>query len=59
MLDINTNEQVSAIYSLIEIKGGNRVEKFKSEDINEVIKYQKWYVKRYRTGLYLEYCVKK
>ena len=59
MLDISTGEQVEALYKLIEIKGGKRVEKFSTLDISEALRYQKWYVKRYNAGLLLEIHPKK
>ena len=59
MLDVTTGEQIEALYRLIQIKGGKRVEKFKTTDINEAIKYQKWYAKRYREGLLMEICTQK
>ncbi len=54
MLDINTGEQIQALYRLIEVKGGKRVEKFSSTDINEVINFHKEFVKKYRQGLLME-----
>ena len=54
MLDIDTQTQIEALYKLVEIKGGKRIDKFQSEDINQVLKYHKWHVKRYREGLLLE-----
>ena len=59
MLDISTGEQTEALYKLFEIKGGKRLEKFSSLNINEVLKYQKWHVKRYHEGLLLEIHPKK
>ena len=54
MLDISTGERIEALYKLVQIKGGKRVEKFQSTDINEALKYQKWHAKRYREGLLME-----
>ena len=54
MLDVASGEQIEALYKLIQIKGGKREEKYKSTDINDAIKYHKWYVKRYKEGLLLE-----
>ncbi|MBR1775746.1 hypothetical protein IJ750_01560 [bacterium] len=54
MLDINTGEQIQALYRLIEVKGGKRVEKFSSTDINEVINFHKEFIKKYRQGLLME-----
>ena len=54
MLDISSNEQIEALYKMIQIKGGKRIEKFSSTDINEALKFQKWFVKRYREGLLME-----
>ena len=33
MLDIDTGEQVEALYKMIEVKGGKRTEKFKTTDL--------------------------
>ena len=54
MLDIDSGEQIEAIYRMVQIKGGKRVEKFKTTDINRALKYHKWYVARYKEGLYME-----
>jgi len=54
MLDISSNEQTEALYKMIQIKGGKRIEKFSSTDINEILKFQKWFAKRYREGLLME-----
>ena len=59
MLDITTGEQIEAQYKLIQIKGGKRIEKFKTTDILQAIKYQKWHAKRYREGLLMEICPQK
>ena len=54
MLDIDSGEQVEAVYKLYRIKGGKKEEKFQSSDINKALEYQKNYVARYREGLYME-----
>lgn len=54
MLDIDTGEQIEALYKLYKIKGGKKEEKFQSTDINEAIVFQKNYISRYREGLYME-----
>ena len=59
MLDIDTGEQVEALYKLIQIKGGKRIEKFKTPDIKRALNFQKWYVARYKEGLLLEILQKK
>ena len=59
MLDISTGEQIEALYKLIQKKGGMRVEKFKSTDIKEALKYQKYHAKRFREGLLMEICLQK
>ena len=59
MLDISTGEQIEALYKLIQIKGGKRVEKFQTTDINEALKYQKYHAKRFREGLLMEICPQK
>ena len=59
MLDIDSLEQIEALYSLFRIKGGKKEEKFTSTDINQAIAYQKNYAARYREGLYMEILPKK
>ena len=59
MLDIDTGEQIEALYRMVEISGGKREEKFHTTDINRALKFQKWYVKRYQKGLYMEIIPKK
>jgi len=59
MLDIDTGEQIEAVYKLYRIKGGKKEEKFQSLDINETLSFQKNYVARYREGLYMEILPKK
>jgi hypothetical protein len=54
MLDIDTGEQIKALYKLFQIKGGKKEEKFQSTDINDALAFQKNYVSRYREGLYME-----
>jgi len=59
MLDIDTGEQIDALYKLFQIKGGKKEEKFQSHDINEAIAFQKNYAARYQEGLYMEILPKK
>ena len=59
MLDISTGEQAEALYKMLQIKGGKRIEKFRTTDINRAIKYNKWYAKRYHEGLLMEILLKK
>ena len=54
MLDMKTGTQIEALYRLIQIKGGKRIEKFSTTDINEALAYQSEYVKKYREGLLME-----
>lgn len=54
MLDIDTNEQIDALYKMIQIKGGKRVEKFKTTDIQRALRFHKWYIARYKEGLLME-----
>lgn len=54
MLDIDSGEQIEALYKLYRIKGGKKEEKFQSKDINEAIEFQQNYVSKYREGLYME-----
>ena len=59
MLDIDTLEQVEALYKLFQIKGGKKEEKFRSTDIKKAIAFQKNYAARYQAGLYMEILPKK
>ena len=54
MLDIDTGEQIEAHYRMIRIKGGKKEVKFQTSDINRALRFHKWYVKRYKEGLYME-----
>lgn len=59
MLDVDTDEQIEALYKLFQIKGGKKEEKFHSHDINKALAFQKNYVARYREGLFMEISTKK
>jgi mannose/cellobiose epimerase-like protein (N-acyl-D-glucosamine 2-epimerase family) len=59
MLDIKTGEQIEALYRMVEISGGKRIEKFSTTDISRALKFHRWYVKRYQRGLYMEILPKK
>ena len=54
MQDILTGESMETLYRMVQIKGGKRIEKFKTTDIKQALRFHKWYVKRYREGLLLE-----
>lgn len=54
MLDIDTGEQIEALYKLAEIQGGKRIEKFSTTSIQRALKFHKWYTNRYKRGLYME-----
>ena len=59
MLDIDSGEQIEALYKLYRIKGGKKEVMFHSTDINDAIAYQKNYAARYREGLYMEILTEK
>ena len=59
MLDIDSGEQIEALYKLFRIKGGKKEEKFQTTNINDAIAFQKNYAARYREGLYMEILPKK
>lgn len=59
MQDITTGENIETLYRMIQIKGGKRIEKFRTTDINRALHFHSWYVKRYREGLLLEILPKK
>ena len=54
MLDVDTGEQIEALYRMVQIKGGKRIEKFQTPDISRAIRFAKWYAKRYNEGLLME-----
>lgn len=54
MLDISTGEEIEALYKMVQIKGGKRIEKFKTPDIKRALRFHKWYVNKYREGLLME-----
>ncbi len=54
MLDIDSGEQIDALYKLYRIKGGKKEEKFQTTNINDAIKYQQKYSAKYKEGLYME-----
>ena len=54
MLDIDSGEQIEALYKLFRIKGGKKEEKFQTTDINQALEFQKNSAARFREGLYLE-----
>lgn len=54
MLDIDSGEQIQALFKLFGIKGGKKEEKFRTTDINCALDFHKNYVSRYREGLYME-----
>ena len=47
-------ELAKTLYKMVEIKGGEKTEKFKSFDIKRVLNFHKWYVAKYKRGLLLE-----
>ena len=59
MLDIDTGQEIEALYKMVEIQGGKCIEKFSTTDIKRAIKFHKWYVSRYKRGLYTEIIPKK
>ncbi len=54
MLDIDSGEETEVLYRMVQIKGGQRIDKFRTTDIKRALRFHKWYVKRYREGLLLE-----
>ena len=42
------------LYRLVSIKGSVKTNKFEAKEINQALKFHKWYVKRYKEGLLLE-----
>lgn len=54
MLDIDTGQNVETLYKMVQIKSGKRLEKFQSTNLEQTLKFHKWYTKRYKEGLLLE-----
>lgn len=54
MLDVKVGNEITALYKMIQIKGGKRVEKFKTTDIKRALRFHKWYVAKYQEGLLME-----
>ena len=54
MIDIDSGEFVKALYKMYRIKGGKKEEKFCTTDISRALKFHKWYITRYKEGLYME-----
>lgn len=46
--------ETQTIYKFIEIKGGKRIERFKTPDIKRALRFHKWYTTKYKQGLLLE-----
>lgn len=59
MLDLFTNEEVETLYKMVQIKGGKRIEKFKTPDIKRALRFHRWYVKKFKEGLLMEILPKK
>lgn len=54
MLDVDSDSEINALYRLVQIKGGKRIEKFSTTDIKEALAYHSEYTKKYREGLLME-----
>ncbi len=54
MLDIDSGEDIEVLYRMVQIKGGQRIDKFKTTDIKRALRFHKWYVKRFQEGLLME-----
>ena len=54
MLDLKTGENVETLYKMVKIKGGKRIEKFKTTDIERALRFHKWYVAKFHEGLLME-----
>ena len=54
MLDVKTGENIEALYKLVEIKAGKRIEKFRTTDVKRALKFHRWYVNRYKQVLLME-----
>ena len=54
MLDIDSNTEINALYRLVQIKGGKRINLFSTTDINEALNFHKKYVAKYKEGLLME-----
>ena len=47
MLDIDSGEQIEALYKLIQIKGGKRADKFQTTEIARALEFHRYYVAKY------------
>lgn len=54
MLDLKTGENVETLYKMVKIKGGKRIEKFKTTEIERALRFHKWYVAKFHEGLLME-----
>ena len=54
MLDLKTGENIETLYKMVQIKGGKRIEKFKTTDIKRALRFHKWYVAKFHEGLLME-----
>ena len=54
MIDVNTGEEVETLYKMVQIKGGKRIDKFRTTDIKRALRFHKWYIARYHEGLLME-----
>ena len=50
----NIAAQYAAVRNALYNEGGKKIEKFKTTDICRALRFHRWYVKRYREGLYTE-----
>ena len=48
MLDVDSGEQIDALYRMVQIKGGNRIEKFKTTELPRALRFHRWYINRYK-----------
>ena len=54
MLDLETGENINALYKFMKIQGGKKTEKFCTPDIKRALRFYKWYTNKYKEGLLLE-----
>ena len=54
MFDVNTGEEIAALYQMIQMKNSTRTIKFKTTSLDSALGYLQWHIRRYRLGLLLE-----
>lgn len=59
MFDVNTGEEIAALYQMVQMKNSTRTVKFKTTNIESALGYLQWHIRRYHLGLLLEIAILK